>query len=145
MTTKEGLQEMTGKFTKLFSEAGISPEKTVILIEDNLSTRYVVDFAPRKGRIPGAKWLEWYSFMGTDSSGYISHFKSPEEIREMCAELGFHTDDDIIIYCFKGARAANTYVAMKIAGFKHIRNYYGTWNEWSRDMLLTIDDQVLVA
>ncbi len=235
MTTEEGLREMTEKFTRLFSEAGISLDKKVIIYEDNLSTRYGgscrgyfqlsylghqdvgildgglfawrqeklptndenvspvatiftpainhsimvtkdmmvdslessdiklldnrdkvewigessspygVDFAPRKGRIPGAKWIEWYDFMENDASGYVSHFKSPEAIREICADMGLHPEDDIIIYCFKGARAANTYVALKIAGFKHIRNYYGSWNEWSRDMSLPIDDTVLAA
>jgi thiosulfate/3-mercaptopyruvate sulfurtransferase len=40
MTTEEGLREMTDKFTRLFSEAGISLDKKVIIYEDNLSTRY---------------------------------------------------------------------------------------------------------
>ena len=235
MTTTNGLREMIEKFTRLFSEAGISLDKPVILYEDNLSTRYGgscrgyfqlsylghqnvgildgglavwrqkglptndekvspiptiftsrinhsimvtkdmmskaldnpdiklldnrdkvewvgessspygVDFAPRKGRIPGARWMEWYNFMENDASGYISHFKSPEAIREICAGLGLYSEDDIIIYCFKGARASNTYVALKMAGFKNIRNYYGSWNEWSRDMSLPVDDKVLVA
>ena len=235
MTTAQGLREMTDKFRKLFSEAGISLDKKVIIYEDNLSTRYGgscrgyfqlsymghqdvgildgglavwrleglptndekvtpietiftpeiddsimvtkdmmtevlkntpvklldnrdkvewigessspygVDFAPRKGRIPGARWMEWYNFMENDASGYISHFKSPEAIREICSKLELNPEDDIIIYCFKGARAANTYIALKMAGFKNIRNYYGSWNEWSRDMSLPIDDAVLVA
>ena len=109
------------------------------------SSPYGVDFAPRKGRIPGAQWIEWYDFMENDDSGYVSYFKSPEAIREICAKLGLHPEDDIIIYCFKGARAANTYVALEMAGFKNIRNYYGSWNEWSRDMSLPIDDKVLAA
>ena len=235
MTTEEGLQTMVDKFRKLFSEAGVTKDKTAIVYEDNLNTRYGgscrgyfqlsymghkdvgildggligwkkaglstddkkvkpvaiiftpeinhsimvtkdvmtdalkdtniklldnrdkdewtgessspygIDYAPRKGRIPGAQWIEWYNFMENDASGYISHFKSPEAIREICAELGLHVDNNIIIYCFKGARAANTYVAMKMAGFKNIRNYYGSWNEWSRDMSLPIDDALLVA
>jgi len=235
MTTEEGLCEMTDKFKRLFSKAGISKNKMAVLYEDNLSTRYGgscrgyyqlafmgqenvgildgglanwkreglptndevvtpsptvfvpkindsimatkdtmkqaldnpdiklldnrdkvewigessspygVDFAPRKGRIPGAKWIEWYDFMETDDSGSISHFRSPEAIREICAKRDLYPDDDIIIYCFKGARASNTLVAMKMAGFKKVRNYYGSWNEWSRDMSLPIDDKVLVA
>jgi thiosulfate/3-mercaptopyruvate sulfurtransferase len=235
MTTEEGLREMTEIFTRLFSEAGISLDKKVILYEDNLSTRYGgscrgyfqlsylghqdvgildgglfawrseklptndekvlpiatvftptmdnsimatkdtmvdaldnsgikmldnrdkvewigessspygVDYAPRKGRIPGATWIEWYDLMENDASGYVSHFKSPESIREVCANMGLHQEDDIIIYCFKGARAANTYVALKMAGFQNIRNYYGSWNEWSRDMSLPIDAELLAA
>ena len=44
----------------------------------------------------------------------------------------------LLIYCFKGARAANTYIALKLAGFKHLRNYYGSWNEWSRNASLPV-------
>jgi thiosulfate/3-mercaptopyruvate sulfurtransferase len=107
------------------------------------SSPYGVDFAPRKGRIPGARWVEWYQFM--DTSKAIPHFKTPEEIRSLCAQVGMDVDDDIIIYCFKGARASNTYIALKLAGFNRVRNYYGSWNEWSRHPELPIDAQVLAA
>lgn len=107
------------------------------------SSPYGVDFAPRKGRIPGARWIEWYNFM--DTSQDIPHFKSTDEIRALCAQVGMDVDDDIIIYCFKGARAANTYIALKMAGFNKLRNYYGSWNEWSRNPALPIDDGILAA
>ena len=107
------------------------------------SSPYGVDFAPRKGRIPGARWIEWYNFMNTDDE--VPHFKSPEEIRSLCAQVGIDVDDEIIIYCFKGARASNTHIALSLAGFKHIRNYYGSWNEWSRDPALPVDAEVLAA
>lgn len=105
------------------------------------SSPYGVDFAPRKGRIPGAHWVEWYKFMDTNQQ--IPHFKSAEEVRALCAEVGLNVNDDIIIYCFKGARAANTYIALKMAGFNKIRNYYGSWNEWSRHPELPIDEEIL--
>lgn len=106
------------------------------------SSPYGVDFAPRKGRIPGARWVEWYDFMTTDD---VPTFKSPEQIRTICAQIGLDLDDDIIIYCFKGARASNTYIALQSAGFKHLRNYYGSWNEWSRHPELPADEAVLAA
>ena len=105
------------------------------------SSPYGVDFAPRKGRLPGVRWIEWYNFMERD--GQIPYFKSPEKIRAMCAEYGLYPDDDIILYCFKGARVSNTFVAMQLAGFKHLRNYFGSWNEWSRDNNMPINDEVL--
>lgn len=107
------------------------------------SSPYGADFAPRKGRIPGARWVEWYEFM--DTSQTIPHFKSEDEIRAICAQVGMDVDDDIIIYCFKGARASNTYIALKMAGFNNVRNYYGSWNEWSRHPELPIDAGVLAA
>ena len=107
------------------------------------SSPYGIDFAPRKGRIPGARWVEWHEFM--DTSQDIPHFKSTDEIRAICAQVGLDINDDIIIYCFKGARAANTYIALKMAGFNKIRNYYGSWNEWSRNPSLPIDEGILAA
>lgn len=107
------------------------------------SSPYGVDFAPRKGRLPGARWIEWYRFMERDEG--LPYFKSPENIRALCAEYGLYPDDDIIIYCFKGARVSNTFVAMQLAGFKNLRNYLGSWNEWSRDSTLPINDEALPA
>ena len=105
------------------------------------SSPYGVDFAPRKGRIPGARWIEWYNFM--ERAEGLPYFKSPEKVRALCAEYGLYPDDDIIIYCFKGARVSNTFVAMTLAGFKHLRNYLGSWNEWSRDDKLPINAELL--
>ena len=91
---------------------------------------YADDFLRRKGRIPGARWIEWRNFMeSADGHGHV-HFKSPEEIRALCAQVGLYPNDEIIVYCFKGARSSNAWLAMKLAGFKHVRNYYGSWNEW---------------
>jgi len=98
----------------------------------------VEDIAPRKGRIPGAKWIEWYDFM--DRSLAIPAFKSTQEIQSICAAQGIYPDDEIIIYCFKGARASNTYVALKEACFKKLRVYFGSWNEWSRYPQLPIEE-----
>ncbi|NHN89347.1 sulfurtransferase [Acetobacter conturbans] len=102
------------------------------------SSPYGADFAPRKGRIPGAVWIEWYDFM-TISEGH-AEFQTPEAIRALAATRGLMPNDDIIIYCFKGARAANTYVALASAGFSRLRLYMGSWNEWSRDLALPIED-----
>lgn len=105
------------------------------------SSPYGRDFAPRKGRIPGACWIEWYKFMKPSED--IQHFKSSEQIRALCAQAGLYAKDEIIIYCFKGARASNTYIALKMAGFENVRNYYGSWNEWSRDHELPIHEGIL--
>ncbi|WP_206065105.1 sulfurtransferase [Komagataeibacter xylinus] len=101
------------------------------------SSPYGVDFAPRKGRIPGAVWIEWYDFMKVTDNH--AAFRTPDEIRALAATRNLHPDDDIIIYCFKGARAANTYVALASAGFSRLRIYMGSWNEWSRNLELPIE------
>ncbi len=101
------------------------------------SSPYGRDYAPRKGRIPGAKWLEWYRFMKPSPAGPM--IKSPDEVKAEAATAGISTDDTIYLYCFKGARASNTFLALKQAGFDDVRMYFGSWNEWSRDDSLPIE------
>ncbi len=107
------------------------------------SSPYGVDFAPRKGRLPGAKWLEWYRMMKPSVDG--PRIKSSEEILAECQNIGLDFDKPIYLYCFKGARTSNTYVALKQAGFKQVATYFGSWNEWSRDPELPIEQGLPTA
>jgi thiosulfate/3-mercaptopyruvate sulfurtransferase len=101
------------------------------------SSPYGRDYAPRKGRLPGAKWIEWYRFMKPSALGPM--FKTADEVRAECASAGISPADTVYLYCFKGARASNTFLALKQAGFDDVRMYFGSWNEWSRDDSLPIE------
>ena len=101
------------------------------------SSPYGKDFCPRKGRIPGAVWIEWYRMMKPTPSGQM--FKSRDEILAECATVGITPETPVIVYCFKGARASNTFVALEEAGIKNVGIYLGSWNEWSRDLSLPIE------
>ncbi|MBS0243322.1 MAG: sulfurtransferase [Proteobacteria bacterium] len=101
------------------------------------SSPYGRDFCPRKGRLPGAVWIEWYRMMKPTPQGQM--FKSVDEILAECATVGITRDTPVYLYCFKGARASNTFIALKEAGIKDVRIYFGSWNEWSRDPSLPIE------
>jgi thiosulfate/3-mercaptopyruvate sulfurtransferase len=88
------------------------------------SSRYAVDFNTRKGRIPGVVWIEWYRMMYRKSG--IPWIKSKEAILEFCDEVGIKPDTKVYIYRFKGARASNMLIALKIAGINDVRNYLGS-------------------
>ncbi|WP_224095039.1 sulfurtransferase [Nostoc sp. MS1] len=105
-----------------------------------ISSPYGTDFCPRKGRIPNAIWIEWHRFMKTDSG--IPMFRSPVEILEICQSVGITSESTVYVYCFKGSRAANTLIALQEAGI-NARNYFGSWNEWSRDFTLPVDSNVI--
>ena len=102
------------------------------------SSPYGKDYCPRKGRIPGAVWLEWYRMMKPTAEG--PRFKSKEEILAECATVGISQNTPVYLYCFKGARASNTFLALKNAGVKDVLMYFGSWNEWSRDSSLPIEE-----
>ncbi|MGX1308776.1 thiosulfate/3-mercaptopyruvate sulfurtransferase [Amorphus suaedae] len=102
------------------------------------SSPYGKDFCPRKGRLPGAVWIEWYRVMKPSPAGQV--FKSPDELKAEFATVGIKPGDKVIVYCFKGARASNTFVALAEAGITDVSIYFGSWNEWSRDPALPIEE-----
>jgi len=102
------------------------------------SSPYGKDFCPRKGRLPRAVWLEWYRMM--KPGGEAPVFKSKEELLTEFDSVGITPDSKVIVYCFKGARASNTFLALQEAGISKVKIYFGSWNEWSRDPSLPIEE-----
>lgn len=126
-------------------KAAMADEKAVILDVRDIdewiaesSSPYGKDFCPRKGRIPGAVWIEWYRMMKPTAEGPM--MKSKAEVLAECATVGITTQTPVKLYCFKGARASNTFLALKEAGIKDVAIYFGSWNEWSRDPSLPIEE-----
>jgi uncharacterized OsmC-like protein len=70
----------------------------------------------------------------------IPWFKPKDEVAKICSEVGIGPDSKVYLYCFKGARASNTMVALKEAGIQNVRMYFGSWNEWSRNASLPIEE-----
>ncbi|EDQ31812.1 Rhodanese-related sulfurtransferase [Hoeflea phototrophica DFL-43] len=126
-------------------KAAMADEKAVILDVRDIdewiaesSSPYGKDFCPRKGRIPGAVWIEWYRMMKPTAEGPM--MKSKAEVLAECATVGITAETPVKLYCFKGARASNTFLALKEAGIKDVAIYFGSWNEWSRDPSLPIEE-----
>ena len=67
-------------------------------------------------------------------------FKSRQEILAECATVGITPETPVVIYCFQGARSSNNLVALEEAGIRNVRIYFGSWNEWSRDPSLPIEE-----
>jgi thiosulfate/3-mercaptopyruvate sulfurtransferase len=58
-------------------------------------------------------------------------FRNPDELKAEFAELGLTDDKDIVTYCGTGRRSAHTYLTLRLLGFPRVRNYDGSWTEWS--------------
>jgi thiosulfate/3-mercaptopyruvate sulfurtransferase len=48
-------------------------------------------------------------------------------------QKGLSPKRETICYCTGGVRSAWLYFVLRIAGYEHVRNYPGSWWEWSRD------------
>lgn len=89
---------------------------------------------PRPGHIPSAIHMAWNGFLNKDAT-----IKDLDVIREMLEDKGIRSDQEVICYCTGGVRSAWLYVILKLAGYQTIRNYPGSWWEWSRDFACPVE------
>ncbi|MDY0187087.1 MAG: rhodanese-like domain-containing protein [Syntrophus sp. (in: bacteria)] len=83
------------------------------------------------GRIPGAIGLPWTDVFERQGAG-TGCFKSRTELQQLFKSAGLSPGDEIIVYCFKGARSSAVLLALHLAGFYSAKMYFAGWNEWSR-------------
>ena len=82
----------------------------------------------RAGHIPGSVHVEHLLSLNEDGT-----FKSFDELQELYNSKGVTSDKAIFPYCAIGARSAYTWFVLKhLLGYPKVRNYAGSWNEWSR-------------
>ncbi len=87
-----------------------------------------IDGLPRPGHIPSAVNIPWNGFLRPDAT-----VKPLGTLREMFHARGLNERQEIITYCLGGVRSAWVYFLLKLAGYENVRNYPGSWWEWSRD------------
>ena len=89
----------------------------------------------RKGRIPGARNLDWEITRDPDNA----HRLLPaEKLETMLAERGFDRAHEIIVHCQTHQRSSHSFVMLRSLGFSNIRAYAGSWMEWAADESLPI-------
>jgi thiosulfate/3-mercaptopyruvate sulfurtransferase len=92
---------------------------------------------PRPGHIPSAIHVAWNGFLNKDAT-----VKDLSVIREMLAAKGIGNGQDVICYCTGGVRSAWLYFILKLVGYSKLRNYPGSWWEWSRDFACPAEKDV---
>lgn len=87
------------------------------------------DGATQAGRIPTSIFNDWSNFVNYNGNHKI---KSTEELNAIVNQLNLNPTDPIIVYCHSGVRSAHTaFVLSEILGFSQIKNFDGSWVEWS--------------
>ena len=85
--------------------------------------------AAKAGRIPNSihiDWAEAINFHGDKS------LKSIVELEKTYNKRITKKSDPIILYCHSGVRSAHTtFVLTQLLGYENVKNYDGSWTEWS--------------
>ena len=106
---------------EIVSQKKISP----VLIDSRDKARYLGQIEPIDkipGHIPGAINKCWVEGLEQGS------FKNSEEQKKRFAELD--QNEPIIIYCGSGVTATPNYIALKMAGYQHVKLYAGSYSDW---------------
>ncbi|WP_438433986.1 sulfurtransferase [Gorillibacterium sp. sgz500922] len=97
-----------------------------VLIDSREPDRYMgltEPIDPIAGHIPGAVNHYWKD--GLDAAG---RWKDRAGQRERF--VGIPLDREIIVYCGSGVTACPNVMALKEAGFPHVKLYPGSWSDW---------------
>ena len=89
---------------------------------------------PRPGHIPTAINIPWNGFLNPDAT-----VKDAPAIQALLEEKGLHQSHEVVCYCTGGVRSAWLYFVLKLVGYSKVRNYPGSWWEWSRDFAAPVE------
>lgn len=107
--------------------------KTIIVdarTDDEYSGKRQKEGATKGGRIPNSILIDWAETVNYNGDKKI---KSIEDLEKIYSRLGASKDDTIIAYCHSGVRSAHTtFVLTQMLGYKNVKNYDGSWTEWSQ-------------
>jgi thiosulfate/3-mercaptopyruvate sulfurtransferase len=88
---------------------------------------YASEQPPRGGHIPGAINIPWDWAVNEDGT-----FKSAEELSKIYSSMDVTNNKEVITYCRIGERSAYTWFVLEyLLGYPNVKNYEGSWAEWS--------------
>ncbi|MEX2445661.1 MAG: sulfurtransferase [Alkalispirochaeta sp.] len=112
--------------------------KDTLIIDTRTPDEYHgrTDAHVRNGHIPGARNVDWQQHI----VDLFDPTLAPEEdLALLYEEIGADGDTPIITYCRTASRSSHTYFVLRLLGYERVRNYSGSWMEWSADEELPIE------
>ena len=110
-----------------------SVERDLIIVDTRSASEYsgmvLKDGAAKRGRIPNSIHLDWILAIDLDKNKKL---KTMEELRAIYQQIDATDHRPLVVYCHSGVRSAHTtFVLTQLLGFQNVRNYDGSWVEWS--------------
>ena len=113
----------------------LKSKKEIQIIDCRSSKEYSGEYirAIKGGHIPNAINIDWNENIANDK------FKTEHTLRKIYSK--FSKNKEVITYCQGGYRAANTFIVLRQLGFKKVKMYLGSWNEWGNDESLPVENE----
>lgn len=113
----------------------------VLLLDTRTADEYNGDElkngAFKAGRIPHSVHIDWALSIYYNGD---KKFKSIEELRKIFENQGVTKGKEVIVYCHTGTRSSHSvFVLKELLGYEKVKNYDGSWVEWSHDEQLEIE------
>ncbi|MEP2935205.1 MAG: rhodanese-like domain-containing protein [Gilvibacter sp.] len=107
--------------------------------QNEFSGKRLKNGAAKAGRITNSNLLDWSRSVNYSGD---KKFKSAKDLEAIYG--GLDKNHEIIVYCHSGVRSAHTtFVLTQLLGFKNVKNYDGSWTEWSHfDELPFVRDSI---
>ena len=114
--------------------AYMKEEKPPLIIDTRTSDEYTgarqKKGAKSGGRIPESIFLDWADCVNYNGN---KKFKDIKVLETMYANVIPNKEYPVVAYCHSGVRSAHTtFVLTELLGYKNVRNYDGSWTEWSQ-------------
>jgi thiosulfate/3-mercaptopyruvate sulfurtransferase len=88
----------------------------------------------KEGRVPGAVSLPWSALYTEDGT-----VRPEPELRALLEAAGVTPDREIVPYCTGGVRSAWLFTVLHLLGYPRLRNYDGSWWDWTHDGRMPIE------
>jgi thiosulfate/3-mercaptopyruvate sulfurtransferase len=92
--------------------------------------------AARGGHIPGARHVEWTEDL---HRGPVPVWRSAGELAALYQAAGVTPDKEVVTYCQTHSRASHTYFTLRLLGYRRLKAYLGSWEEWGNDPRLPVE------